>query len=95
MKKLQTMKTKKESAVKLSTVDDVFAQTQRVKPKRIADLVAEEEEVVREEKKPSMDSSRPVEPDTVERFLDDVPEQFTGKPKLTTTNDSDDVKMNK
>ena len=77
--------------VKLSTVDDVFAQTQRMKPKRIVDLAIEEEKVVSEEKKPTMDESKAIEPDTVEGFLGDVPEQFTGKPKLTATNDSDDV----
>ena len=85
------MKTKRESMVKLSTVDDVFAQTQRMKPKRIVDLAIEEEKVVSEEKKPTMDESKAIEPDTVEGFLGDVPEQFTGKPKLTATNDSDEV----
>lgn len=91
MKKLQAMKNKKGPAVKMSTIDDVFAQTQRIKPKGIVDMTTEEEEQSLDEKPITEEPKlKQAEKDTVENFLEDTPEQFMGKPKLTATNDSSD-----
>ena len=96
MKKLESLKGKQGSTVKVRTVEDVYSATQKNQPKGLIDLTEE-----REMKDPVVGKGSAVEkdkepekaPDTVTDFLKEKADVFEGKPILTTTGDSssDDV----
>ena len=91
MKKLESLKGKQGSAVKVRTVEDVYSATQKNQPKGLIDLTVESEV-----KKPVVEKDKEVEkaPDTVTDFLKESGNAFEGKPVLTVTGDSssdDDV----
>ena len=90
LKKLESLKEKQTSTVKVRTVEDVYSATQKNQPKGLIDLTEEREVkdlVVEKDKEPEK------APDTVTDFLKETTDTFEGKPILTITGDSssDDV----